>query len=301
MTAPGVAGREIAGPGYYVSVGTAILLSVAVVATVVLLAVRHPAQHVAGTARPVNTFLPPPATSTPTGRSQPASSPAPTSRSTPPTDSRQQLATHPLSTSDAEMQTIVCSLTRFDPSDDRQASFFQQAKVCADAAWDEALAAAGMPALPIQLVTVHGEPANTPCGPVKPADHPTQCRATVYMTPAYLRDVEHNDRFPGRYFGVFLRTYASAVQEATGLTALHAAAKGLPGASAADLDTRLAQQATCLAGAASGAMAGQGAVDTNITNEIRQRLSTVDAPADAAAWLAKGFASRSFAACNSWV
>src|SRR5436190_17897240 len=136
MTPPGVAGREIAGPGHYLSVGTAILLSIAVVGAVVLLAVRHPLQHVPGTARPVNSFQPPPATSTPTSRSQPASSPAPTTRSTPPTDSRRHLASHPLSTSDATMQTIVCSLTRFDPSDDRQATFFQQAKTCADAAWD---------------------------------------------------------------------------------------------------------------------------------------------------------------------
>ena len=292
MTEPPADGR-----GVGLSTAIAVLLIVAVVGAVTVLAVRHPTRLVAGVPRPVQAVPQIPApTSVP-------SSPPPTSNRTtsaPAGDPRTALARHPLSTSTATLDTTVCALSRFDPSDDRQAKFFQEAKICADAVWSTALAAAGLPTLPIELVTVQGGPASTPCGPVNPTDRPTECRATVYMTPAYLRDVEHNGRFPGRYFGVFLREYAEATQEATGVTALHTAARDQPGASAADLDTRLAQQAICLAGAASGAMAGQGAVDNNITNEIRDRLSTVDAPADAAAWLAKGFQSRQLSACNTW-
>ncbi|HEV8554818.1 MAG TPA: hypothetical protein VGR06_00280 [Actinophytocola sp.] len=284
------------GPAY----GAAVLVITLVVGALVYFAMRQPVQHLAGTARPV-TELPPAPTAT--SNPEPPPPPATTSSapaSTPPADARAALARHPLSTSDATLGTTVCALTRFDPADERQAKFFQEAKICADAVWGGALTAAGLPTLPIQLVTVQGGPASTQCGPVNPTDRPTQCRATVYMTPAHLRDVEHDDRYPGRYFGVFLREYARAVQEATGLTALQAVARKQPGAAPADLDTRLAQQATCLAGAAAGAMAGQGAVDANITNEIRDRLSTVDAPPDAAAWLAKGFQSKSFAACNTW-
>jgi hypothetical protein len=287
---------EERGPAY----GAAVLVALAAVAVVAYLAVRQPVQPVAGDAQPVNA-LPPAPTATSNPPAPPATSTPARPSSAPPADPMAALARHRLSTSDAVLGTTVCSLTRFDPADDRQAKFFQEAKICADAVWAGALVAAGLPTLPIQLVTVQGGPASTQCGPVNPTDRPAQCRATVYMTPAYLRDAERNGRFPGRYFGVFLLEYAKAVQEATGLTALQTAARGQPGASAADLDARLAQQATCLAGAASGAMAGQGAVDTNITNEIRDRLSTVDAPPDDAAWLAKGFQSRSFAACNTWV
>jgi predicted metalloprotease len=275
----------------------AVLLIIGVVGAIVLLAVRTPTRQIAGIALPVNT-IPPVPSSTPAPPSPPPTSTRATSA--PPADPRSALARHPLSTSNATLATTVCSLSRFDPADERQTKFFQEAKICADAVWGTALTAAGLPTLPIQVVTVQGGPMNTQCGPVNPTDRPTECRATVYMTPAYLRDVEHNNRFPGRYFGVFLREYAKAAQEATGLTALQAAAKNQPGASAADLDTRLAQQATCLAGAASGAMAGQGAVDNNITNEIRDRLSTVDAPDDATSWLTKGFQSRQFTACNTW-
>jgi predicted metalloprotease len=119
------------------------------------------------------------------------------------------------------------------------------------------------------------------------------------MTPARLRDVEALGLFPGKYFGVFLRTYAAAVQYATGVTGLFDKANAAPDAPE-DLSARLYQQATCLAGVASGAMAGQGAVDDNITKEIRARLTSTDDPPAAAAWLTKGFDSRQPARCNTW-
>jgi predicted metalloprotease len=75
---------------------------------------------------------------------------------------------------------------------------------------------------------------------------------------------------------------------------------GVTTGSAADLDIRVERQATCLAGIAAGAMSGRGAVDANITNEIRDRLSRVDAPPDARSWLDKGFQQRMPAACNTW-
>jgi len=56
------------------------------------------------------------------------------------------------------------------------------------------------------------------------------------MTPAHLRDTERNGRYPGRYFGVFLREYARALQFTTGLTANGDGA-----------EERLAQQATSYA------------------------------------------------------
>jgi hypothetical protein len=120
------------------------------------------------------------------------------------------------------------------------------------------------------------------------------------MTPAHLRDVEGLDRYPGKYLGVFLREYAEAVQYATGLTELYEKAKSSPDAPG-DLADRLAAQATCLAGVASGAMAGLGAVDNNITNEIRDRLTSTDAPPDAGTWVDKGFDSREPDSCNAWV
>jgi hypothetical protein len=117
------------------------------------------------------------------------------------------------------------------------------------------------------------------------------------MTPAYLRDTEQLGRYPGKYLGIFLREYARALQFTTGIEQLVAA---VTSGSAADLDTRVDQQATCLAGVASGAMSGRGDVDANITGEIRQRLTTVDAPPDAGSLLDKGFQQRTPAACNTW-
>jgi hypothetical protein len=96
---------------------------------------------------------------------------------------------------------------------------------------------------------------------------------------------------------VFLREYARALQFTSGLSQL---AGEVDSGTAEDLDKRLAQQATCLAGVASGAMAGRGAVDDNITGEIATRLTTVDAPPDAKAWLDKGFQARQPSACNTW-
>lgn len=290
--------REGPGLGYYLSIAVAVAVVVGLVGTIVFLGVKRPVRQVAGA--PVATSARQP-TSIATRPPTRGTTPTPTTSAAPrAADAMSPLAEHPMSTSDAVMTAPPCALTRFDPANDRQAAFYQEAKVCADAAWRALLPAAGLPATSVSVVTVHGGPATTPCGTVEPADPPTQCQSTVYMTPAHLRDVERNDRFPGRYFGVFLREYARAIQDATGLTALYTNARKQPGAVAADLDRRLAQQATCLAGIASGAMAGQGAVDANITAEIRDRLSTVDAPPDAATWLDRGFQTRRPAACNTW-
>lgn len=303
-----------AGPSLLVSMSAALLLIGAIVCVITFFAVRAPAHQVAGSAvpgaaagrpesvvgQPPSATSEPPVTTTTTRREVPAEAIPPDEQPAPPTNLLSALSVHPLSTSDATMAPATCALSRFDPADDRQDAFFQQAKTCADAAWHEVLAAAGLPAPAIGVVIVRNGPVNTWCGTVNPTDRPTECHATVYMTPAYLRDIEHDGRFPGRYFGVFLREYGKAVQDATGLTALYTAARSQPGAPTVNLDNRFAQQATCLAGVMSGAMSGLGAVDTNITNEIRDRLSTVDAPPDAAAWLAKGFQSRQLSSCNSW-
>ena len=144
----------------------------------------------------------------------------------------------------------------------------------------------------MEVVTVTAPVRTGSCGEITPDSPSTQCDGTVYMTPAHLRDTEQNGRYPGRYFGVFLREYARALQFTTGLAELAANGDGA--------EERLAQQATCMAGIASGAMANRGAVDANITGEIGDRLSSVDAPPDAKAWLDKGFQSRTLDACNTW-
>jgi hypothetical protein len=261
--------------GYHVSLAIAVLLVIGIVTGLVMLALNRPVRVVTGSATGVviPTFASPKDSTPPSATGDQPAGPA----------------THPLSTSTATMADVTCALTRFDPSDAGQERFFRQAKACADDGFRDLLAAAGLPAVDVPVVTVHGGPARTPCGTVEATDPATQCRGTVYMTPARLRDVEGLGRYPGRYLGVFLREYAEAVQFATGLTEL-----------AQTGDDRLAQQATCLAGIASAAMAGRGAVDANITNEIRARLSSVDAPADADAWLAKGFQSRQPASCDTW-
>lgn len=284
--------RETRSPGYYASLGAAVVVVVGLVATLAVLTVTRPTRSVGGTAVPTQGL---PEITPPSSAAPPSS---PTASTTPALD---QLAEHPLSTSSAVMGQSTCALPKFDPADEAQATFYDAAKACADAAWRDLLPAAGLPAADVAVVTVIGDPAQTACGgEVAPTDPATQCQGTVYLTPAYLRDDEGNDRYPGKYFGVFLREYAEAVQFGTGLTELYGEAAGAAGADKSDLERRLAQQATCLAGISSGAMAGLGAVDTNITNEIRDRLTTVDAPPDAAAWLTAGFESRQPATCNSW-
>lgn len=300
-------------PSIPVAIAATALLIGAAACVIAFFAIRGPVDRLAGSPQPNAELIrqepiptidtPPPVPTSeprPSSTTQPSQPPATVTVPAAPLDAMAVLAGHPLSTSDATMPTTACSLSRFDPVDDRQAVFFQEAKVCADTAWSAVFTAAGLPMPAIQVVIVHSGPTNTPCGTVSPTDRPTQCGATIYMTPAYLRDVEQNGRFPGRYFGVFLLQYAKAVQDASGLTILYNAVRSQPGASVADLDARFGQQATCLAGMASGAMAGQGSVDTNITGEIHDRLSTVDAPADAAGWLDKGFQARTLSSCNSW-
>lgn len=285
--------RPARGAGYYVSLTVAVLLVLGLVGLLTFLSVNRPVSRVAGSA----TGLPIPELPSPTN-STPA--PRPSTSSPPPADDPlAELAQHPLSSSDAAMAPLSCVLPRFDPADAAQAAFYQASKVCADAGFGGLLPAAGLPAAPIPVLTVQGGPTDTPCGRVEPTSPATQCQGTVYMTPARLRDGEGLGRYPGKYFGVFLREYAEAVQYATGLTELVERAKQEPDAPG-DLDERRAQQATCLAGIASGAMAGLGAVDTNITNEIRQRLTSVDAPPDAQAWLDKGFQSHQPTSCNTW-
>jgi predicted metalloprotease len=310
-TSPDEPVQETPYPSFSVMLSAAALIIGTVIVVIAYFALNGPVHLIAGhgSARasgdgqvvrpgPATTSPPQASTSTP-----PATTTAPAATAAappPPVNPVTALARHPLSASTATMEPSVCTLNRFDPADDRQAIFFQEAKICADAAWSTLLAAAGLPTPRIDVVIVKGAPVSTPCGQVGPTDKPVQCQLSVYLTPAYLRDVEKDGRYPGRYFGVFLREYAKAVQEATGLTTLFATVRSQPGEKSEDLDVRLAQQATCLAGIASGAMAGQGAVDTNITNEIRDRLSTIDAPPAAQTWLAKGFQTRQLAACNSW-
>jgi predicted metalloprotease len=91
------------------------------------------------------------------------------------------------------------------------------------------------------------------------------------------------------------------VQFRMGLVADYERAKEDPEASEAELDQRLNAQATCLAGVTAGAMANQGSVDANIVSEIRDRLTSVDAPRDAGSWYDKGFRSRTPADCNTWL
>jgi hypothetical protein len=194
------------------------------------------------------------------------------------------------------MPDTTCVLPRFDPADDKQAEFYTAAKKCADDAWRPVLAAAGLSG-EVKVVTVTGAVGTQSCGDLAPTSAPTECDGTVYLAPAYLRDTEQLGRYPGKYFGIFLREYARGLQDTTGLDdLLTRVATG----SAAELDTRVDQQATCLAGVAGGAMAGRGAVDSNIVNEIHQRLTTVDAPPNAQSLLDKGFQQRTPAACNIW-
>jgi hypothetical protein len=277
---------------HLVSLTVAVMLTLGLVAALVVLSLNPPRNRVAGDA----TGLRIPELPSPT-ESTPATTEPPTSNA--PEGPLGELATHPLSASTATMSPLTCALPRFDPADAAQERFYDAAKVCADGAFGGLLTAAGLPAVPVNVVTVQGGPSVSPCGEVAPTAPATQCRGTVYMTPARLRDTEGLDRYPGKYFGVFLREYAAAVQFGTGLTDLYDAAAGAPGVPG-DLEERLTRQATCLAGIASAAMDGRGAVDTNITSEIRTRLTSVDAPPDADAWLTKGYDSRQPASCNTW-
>jgi hypothetical protein len=275
--------------GYYASLLVAVLVVAGLVGGLVLLSLNRPVAKVSGEA----TGLPIPELPSPTQPGPPPSTVPPEG------DPLAALAEHPLSTATATMTTMSCALPRFDTADESQASFYEAAKICADDAFGDLLRAAGLPAAGVPVVSVQDGPRNTPCGAIQPDAPPAQCEGTVYMTPQRLRDVEGLGLFPGKYFGVFLRTYASAVQYTTGLTELYERAKDSPDAPG-NLANRLAQQATCLAGVASSAMSGKGAVDDNITNEIRERLTTTDAPPAAGTWLAKGFQSRQPASCNTW-
>jgi hypothetical protein len=266
-------------PAYYIALGASVVLVVALIAVAALATVVRPTREVAGTARPTQAIpdITAPSTEPPV--------------TTPSQQPREGPADHPLSTSGARMADATCALPRFDLADDRQAAFYAAAKTCADDAWRGVLAEAGLQAT-VEVVTVTSPVATRSCGEITPDSPATQCDGTVYMTPAHLRDAEQNGRYPGRYFGVFLREYAGALQFTTGLSELAATED--------DAETRLAQQATCLAGIASGAMANRGAVDANITGEISDRLSSVDAPPDAKAMLDKGSQERTLSACNTW-
>lgn len=275
-------------PAYYVTLGAAVVLVVGLVALAALVTVMRPRDAVAGDASAgvpqiPSTAPPPPTTTTSTTQTQAG----------PFTD----LAAHPLSSSTTRMPDATCALPRFDPADDKQAAFYAAAKKCADDAWRPVLQGIEVTG-DVAVVTVTGTPAQTQsCGEIAPTNAATECDGTVYMTPAYLRDQEQLGRYPGKYLGIFLREYARALQFTTGLEEL---VGKVTSGSAADLDTKTDQQATCLAGVTSGAMAGRGAVDSNITGEIRQRLTTVDAPPDASSLLDKGFQQRTPAACNTW-
>lgn len=268
-------------PGYYVALGASVVLVVALIAAAALATVTRPTREVAGTAKPTQAL---PEITAP-------STEAPPTSSAPAKDPLAEVAAHPLSSSTARMADATCALPRFDLPDDRQAAFYTAAKTCADDAWRGVLAEAGLDGR-VEVVTVTSPVRAGSCGEITPDSPSTQCDGTVYMTPARLRDTEQNGRYPGRYLGVFLREYARALQFTTGLSELAAEVDGA--------ETRLAQQATCLAGVASGAMANRGAVDANITGEISDRLSGVDAPPDAKALLDKGFEERTLAACNTW-
>jgi hypothetical protein len=283
-TQPPASGRS---PAYYVGLGAAVVLVIALVALAALVTVMRPRHEVAGSAAAAvpqisDSGTAPPPTTAPT--TQPQTGPF------------AELAAHPLSSSPTRMPDATCALPRFDPADDKQAAFYTAAKKCADDAWRPVLQAAGLSG-EVTVVTVTGAVQTQSCGDLAPTSAPTECDGTVYIAPAYLRDTEQLGRYPGKYFGIFLREYARALQDTTGLDDL--LTKVTTG-SAADLDTRVDQQATCLAGVAGGAMAGRGAVDTNIVNEIHQRLTAVDAPPNAQALLDKGFQQRTPAACNTW-
>lgn len=266
-------------PAYYIALGAAVVLVVALVAAAALATVMRPTRAVAGTAKAPQAV---PEITAPSTEAPPATT----------TEQQQDSpAEHPLSASTARMADATCALPRFDLPDASQAAFFAAAKTCADDAWRPVLAEAGLEGN-VEVVTVTSPVQTDSCGEITADSPSTQCDGTVYMTPAHLRDVEKNGRYPGRYFGVFLREYARALQFATGLAELAANTDGA--------DDRLARQATCLAGIASGAMANRGAVDANITGEISARLSSVDAPQDAKAWLDKGFQARTLDACNTW-
>jgi hypothetical protein len=282
---PPVATRS---PAYYVSLGAAVVLVVALVALAVVVTVMRPQREVVGAAT---------AGDVPQITASNVPSPTTGASTSPPSGPLAELATHPLSSLSTRMADATCALPRFDPADDRQAAFYAAAKVCADDAWRATLSAAGLDGT-VTVVTLTGPAQTQSCGELAPTSPATECDGTVYLTPAHLRDTEQNGRFPGRYLGVFLREYARALQSTTGIDELVAAVRT---GAAEDLDERLAQQATCLAGVISGSMAGRGAIDSNITGEIRDRLSTKDAPPDAKAWLDKGFQQRTPAACNTWV
>jgi hypothetical protein len=276
-------------PAYYVALGAAVVLVVGLVALAALVSVVRPKEAVAGSGSAAvpqipaaSSEAPPPTTSTSTTQAQKG----PFS----------ELAAHPLSAGTTRMPDVTCELPRFDPADDKQAAFYTAAKKCADDAWRPILQASQLDGA-VQVVAVTGAVQTQSCGDLAPTSAPTECDGTVYMTPAYLRDTEQLGRYPGKYLGIFLREYARALQFTTGIEQLVAA---VTSGSAADLDTRVDQQATCLAGVASGAMSGRGDVDANITGEIRQRLTTVDAPPDAGSLLDKGFQQRTPAACNTW-
>lgn len=286
-----VPGRQ---PVYYVALTVAVMVVLGLVGGLVVLTVNPPASRVAGSPVDLNLpELPAPTHSTAPGATSSVSPPPPTG------EFYGELAAHPLSTATAEMPELTCSLPTFDPTDGGQSSFYEASKVCADGAFGGLLTAAGITSVDVPVVTVVAA-AETPCGEVKPEDPARSCAGTVYMTPVRLRDGEANGRYPGRYLGVFLREYALAVLEGAGVGELARKAEEA-GASADDVVLRLTQQGTCLAGIASRAMDGRGAVDGNITTEIRERLTDVDSPADAGIWLDKGFQSRQLSACNSWV
>lgn len=268
--------KAVRRPAYYVGLGAAVVVVLGMLAATVVVAVVRPEREMAGTARAAQRL--PTITTTTTATT--ATSEAPPDTNTP--------AAHPLSTATTRIADTTCALPRFDPADDQQAAFYTAAKTCADNAWRDVLADADLNT-GVEVVTITS-PRRTDCGEITPTSPATHCDGTAYLTPAHLRDNERNGRYPGRYLGVLLREYAGALQDTTGLTGL-----------TSDADrTRLAQQATCLAGAVSGALAGRGAVDANITGEIADRLTTVDAPANAKSWLDKGFAERTPAACNTW-
>jgi len=283
--------RTSRNPAYYVALGAAVVLVVGLVAFAALVTVKRPTQAVAGTGSAAIPVV------TSSNQPSPASTTQSTTSSAAPEGPYAELASHPLSTETTRMPDATCALPRFDPADDKQAAFYEAAKVCADAAWGPVLQAAGVDDAEVKLVTVTGPQQTQSCGDLAPTSPPTECDGTVYMTPAYLRDTEQNGRYPGKYFGVFLREYARALQFSTGLEQLAAA---VPNGSSADIDQRMDQQATCLAGVAGGSMSGRGAVDANITNEIHERLTTVDAPPDAQSLLDKGLQQRTPAACNTW-
>ena len=274
-------------PAYYIALGAAVVLVIGLVAAAAIASVVKPTQNVAGTAKPTQGI--PEITTTS------AAPPAPTSAA-PPQGPLAAIAAHPLSAFQGRMADTTCALPRFDLPDASQAAFLAAAKTCADNAWGDLLAEADIKG-GVKLVTVTTTVQTESCGEVTPTSAATQCDGTVYMTPTHLRDTEQNGRYPGRYLGVFLREYARALQFTSGLAPL---VGEVTSGSAEDLDKRLAQQATCLAGVTSGAMASRGAVDGNITGEISARLTTVDAPPDAKAWLDKGFQARQLSACNTW-